>query len=143
METPDPAHLVRRTTVETRLGTLEQELGVPTPTTIERVYANLDRARGVDAFLMTVQGASLVAIRRGLETVGIQNAETLGIFDRYVDAHSVMLTASGDTVDTVTWLDLSRGALVIDSPPNVGGTIDDFSFENVTSLACMVPCNCS
>lgn len=134
MQTPLPAHFLERASIPSRLGTLREDLGVPTTETIQRVYANLDRARAVDAFLTTIHGVSMTAIEQGLATVGIRDADTIGIFERYVDAEALLLTASGDTVEAWTWLDLSAGAMVITNPPGTDGSVGDFSFASVTDL---------
>ena len=53
-------------TVETtRLGTLEFPGGAPTAETAERLYDHLDFIHGVEAFMNSLSGASMYAIRRG------------------------------------------------------------------------------
>ena len=50
-------------TVETRLGTLEFDDGAPSEETAALLYDNLDFLRAVQAYLGTIPGASLVALR--------------------------------------------------------------------------------
>src|SRR5262249_2036308 len=57
--------------VETPLGTFELFDGVPTASSTERLYSALDFLRGVEVFLNTVPGASLVAMRRGFRSIGL------------------------------------------------------------------------
>lgn len=51
--------------VETSIGTLHFFDGAPTNETTQLVYDNLDRMRGVDAFLKGMPGASLQALIDG------------------------------------------------------------------------------
>ncbi|MGD8606542.1 MAG: DUF1254 domain-containing protein [Myxococcales bacterium] len=120
--------------VRTPIGSLELVDGVPTHSTAKRLYDHLDFIRGVDAFLHTVPGASLVAIRRGLRSVGVDDNRTVAIFDRLMDSHSLFLTGNSETVYTGTWLDLRQGAFVVQSPPNTLGIADDFFFRYVADL---------
>ena len=139
MATRLPRALTLPNRIETRIGTLELVDGVPTEETTRLLYDNLDFVRGVDAFLTTIPGASLVAMRRGLRSVDIEDPETVGIFDRFVDAHSLLLTANTDNVYAGTWLDLSKGALVVNSPPQTPGVVDDFFARPVTDLGIAGP----
>ncbi|MEM7435328.1 MAG: DUF1254 domain-containing protein, partial [Myxococcota bacterium] len=129
MATPEPSDLIEYARTETRIGTLEAPLGVPSAESTELVYANLDLIRAVDAFLMTLPSASLLAMKRGLASAGVADDSVIGTFDRRVDAHSLVLTAPADTVDMLAWLDLREGALVVSNPPSTGGVIDDFLFR--------------
>ncbi len=134
MRTETPAAVLTPSRVQTRIGTLELVDGVPTDATVERVYDHLDFIRGVDAFLTTLPGASLVAMRRGLREVGVTSNEAVGIFDRLMDSRSLFLTPNTESIYVGTWLDLSDGAVVVESPPNTMGIVDDFFFRYVADL---------
>jgi hypothetical protein len=70
--TPIPSEIMTPDEVKTeQLGTLSFFDGMPDPTTVEKVYENLDRMRGVEAFLDLVPLASIEAMRRGMEGVGL------------------------------------------------------------------------
>ena len=139
MATDIPASIRTPNEVQTRIGTLEFVDGFPTVQTQKLVYENLDFVRGVDAFLTTISGASLVAMRRGLESVGVADNATVGIFRRFMDSHSLFLTGSTESVYTLTWLDLRNGAMVVKSPPNTLGVLDDAFFRSVTDLGTAGP----
>jgi hypothetical protein len=57
--------------VESRLGTLEFDDGAPSDETAALLYDHLDFMRGVQAFLGAIPGASLAALRRGFQSVGV------------------------------------------------------------------------
>jgi hypothetical protein len=48
-----------------------------------------------------------------------------------MDSKSLFLTANTESVYNLMWLDLKDGPLVIETPPNVLGIIDDFWFHYV------------
>ncbi len=51
-----------------------------------------------------------------------------------MDSQSLFLTGNTESIYTVTWLDLKDGPLVVESPPNVLGIVDDFWFRYVADL---------
>src|SRR5215213_9612441 len=55
--------------------------GVPTPETVSTIYDALDLMRGIEVFLNEVPGASLVANRRGLRSIGITSPQVIGYTD--------------------------------------------------------------
>jgi len=130
MTTDIPEELTTPDKVETRLGTLQFFDGFPDRATVEKVYDNLDFMRGVQAFLNTVPGASMVAIRNGLREFGPDN-QTVVLFETLMDSKSLYLTGNTESVYAWGWLNLKDGPMVIETPPNVLGVIDDFWFRNV------------
>jgi hypothetical protein len=85
METSIPPGITTPDRVDTRLGTLTFKNGYPDAETVEKVYDNLDFERGVEVFLNTVQGASLVAMRRALREVGAPDG-TFALFNTLLDS---------------------------------------------------------
>jgi hypothetical protein len=51
--------------VETRIGTLDFKDGMPSKETIDKVYDNLDFTHGFEAFVNTMRGVSIHALRTG------------------------------------------------------------------------------
>jgi hypothetical protein len=133
MTTDIPVSITTPDKVETRIGTLKFEGGYPDAATVEKVYDNLDFQRGIETYLNTMQGASLVALRRGFREVGAVDG-TIGMFNTLMDSKSLFLTANVDTVYAMTWIDLSKGPVVIEGPPNSLGIVDDFWFRYVADL---------
>ena len=64
--------------VESPFGALDFFDGVPTPETVTTIYDGLDLMRGIEVFLNGVPRASLVAMRRGLRTIGITSPQVIG-----------------------------------------------------------------
>ena len=124
--------------VESRLGTLEFDDGAPSEATAALLYDHLDFIHGVQAFIGALPGASVVAVRRGFRSVGVED-NSFTLFSELMDSASVFLTANCDTVYFWGFVDLSDGPMVIDVPPlgapsGLLGTIDDMWFRWVTDL---------
>jgi len=139
MTTDIPASITTPDVVETRFGTLNFHDGVPDDATIQKVYDNLDFQRGVQAFLAAMPGANLVAMRKALRELGAVNGATVPIAETLLDSKALWLTPNTDTVYAVNWIDLKDGPVVIESPPEVLGIVDDFWFHYVTDLGFLGP----
>lgn len=133
MTTPLPAEITTPAQVETRIGALEFNDGVPTPETAQKVWDQIDFGRGVEAFLNGIPGASMVAIRTALREVGAEKG-TIGVFETLMDSKSLFLTGNTETVYFWSWMDLKDGPVVVESPPGILGVVDDFWFRYVTDL---------
>jgi hypothetical protein len=120
-------------TVETRLGTLEFFDGLPSPETVQTVYDNLDFLRGVEVFLNAMPGASVFAMRQGLRSVGVPDNSFI-LFEDRMDSASLFLTGNTESVYCVGFLNLSNGPMVLESPPDVLGPVDDMWFRYITDV---------
>ena len=83
--------------VDSRTGTLEFKNGMPSQSTSDKVYDNLDFTHGFEAFVNTMQGVNAAAIRKGFLDIGVKDNEVL-VFSQLMDAKSLFLTANADTV---------------------------------------------
>jgi len=124
--------------VESRLGVLEFNDGIPSDATADLLYDNLDFVHGVQAFLAALPAASLGAVRRGLLSNGIED-NAFSFFPELMDSTSLFLTANCDTIYFWGFIDLSDGPMVIevpsiDAPSGILGTIDDMWFRWVTDV---------
>jgi hypothetical protein len=126
-QTAIPQILVTPDKVETRIGTLEFKDGAPSVATAEKVLDSLDYIRGVDAFMNSFSGASAYAIRKGFQSIGAED-NTVVIFSDLMDSNSLFLTANADTIYNLAVLDLTKGPLVVEVPPNALGTVNDMWF---------------
>ena len=93
MTTPIPASITTPDTVNSAIGTLRFFDGVPDEATTQLIYDNIDRQRGVDAFLAAMPGASADAIREGLTSQGADN-QTVLVFEHLMDSKSLFLTGN-------------------------------------------------
>ena len=111
--------------VDTRIGTMEFKDGMPSKDTVAKIYDNLDFTHAFDAFVNTFQGVNMAAIREANATIGVKDNEII-VFSELMDAKSLFLTANADTVYFIGFLDLSKGPMVLETPPKALGTLDDF-----------------
>ncbi len=131
MTTDIPESITTPESVETRLGTLKFFDGFPDDATTQKVYDNLDFMNGVNAFLNAVPGASAEAIRTGWASQGADNNQTVIIMEDLMDSKSLYLTPNTESIYNMIWLDIKEGPLVLETPPNVLGIIDDHWFKYV------------
>jgi hypothetical protein len=123
---------------ETRIGTLEFKDGMPTAATVEKAYDYLDFAHAVDVYINSFQGASLQAFREGYLNAGVQDNQII-IWSNLMDAKSLALTANADVVYYIGFLDLTKGPMVVETPPGALGTIDDMWFHWVIDFGAPGP----
>lgn len=128
-----PPSLTTPDQVDSRIGTLAFKDGMPSEDTIARVYDNLDRTHAFEAFVNTFQGVSVEAVHRGLQEAGVKDNEVI-VFSTLMDSNSLFLTANADTVYAISAVDLSRGPMVVESPPGLLGAVDDAWFRWVIDI---------
>ncbi len=133
MTTEVPPGIATPDRLETRIGTLELFDGVPTQETAQKVYDNLDLQRGVQAYLNSIQIASMYGMRKGILDFGPANTTAL-LFETLMDSKALWLTPNTTSVYMTSWLELKDEPMVIETPPNVLGIIDDHWFHYVTDF---------
>ena len=124
--------------VETRIGMLDFKDGAPSKQTLAKVYDNLDFTHAVEAFVNTMQGVNMRAIRNGMLGVGVKDNEVI-IFSELMDAKSLFLTANADVVYYFSFVDLSKGPMVVETPPKALGVVDDMWWHWVTDFGAPGP----
>ena len=127
-KTDIPKEITTPDQVQSKIGDLDFKDGYPTPETANKVRDELDYIHGVNAFMNSIQGVSLYALRKGLADIGIKDGDFF-YTTKLLDSKSLLLTANADTVYFWGNLDLSAGPLVVETPPMVLGIFDDFWFR--------------
>jgi hypothetical protein len=139
MTTPITLSITTPESVESRIGTLKFFDGFPDDSTVQKVYDNLDFMRGVDAFLNAMPGASTEAIRAGFAGQGADNNQTVLIMENLMDSKSLFLTPNTESIYNMMWVDTKSGPVVMETPPNVLGVIDDHWFQYVADFGRLGP----
>lgn len=119
--------------LETTIGKLTLQDGVPDAATTSAIYDNLDRSRALQAYLLGLPIVNQVAMRNALRDYGPVNSTNV-IWEDLVDSKTVELTANDNTVYSFIWLDTSKGPLVVEIPPKVLGLIDDMWYRWVADV---------
>ena len=133
-----PPEITTPDAVETSLGTLKFFDGLPDGDTVQKVFDNLNRMRGVDVFLNTLAPASLLANIEGLKSVGCDSFSAVIHEDR-VDAKTLLLTPNTQTATLWAFLDLKDGPLVVEIPPGVLGLANDAWMRYIVDLGLIGP----
>ncbi len=129
-----PPSITTPDTVQTRIGTLRFSGGLPNQETINKVYDNLDFARGVEAFLLGIPATNIQGLRRGYIEGGFPPNQGFGISESLADARSLFLTPN--TVVVYCWgnLDVKDGPMVLEVPPGMFGILNDAHWRWVSDL---------
>jgi hypothetical protein len=130
MTTDIPPEITTPDSIETRLGTLTLFDGFPDDATTKKVYDNLDFQRGVEAFLNAMPGAAVTAFRPALRNLGGTDGNVI-IFEQMMDSKALWLTANTTVVYYMSWIDTKTGPIVVETPPNTLGVVDDHWFRYV------------
>lgn len=133
MTTEIPEGIATPDKLETSIGTLSLFDGVPDAATAQKVYDNLDFQRGVQAYLDSIQIASMHGMRKGILEFGPANKTAL-LFETLMDSRALWLTPNTTSVYMTSWLQLKDEPYVIETPPNVLGIIDDAWFHYVADF---------
>jgi hypothetical protein len=128
MTTDIPPEITTPDSVDTRIGTLKFFDGFPDDKTTQLVYDNLDFQRGVQAFLRGIPGASIQAFLPAAEKFGGVDGNVM-IFEDLMDSKALWLTPNNSSVYFYTWIDTTKGPIVMETPPNVLGVLDDHWFR--------------
>ena len=128
-----PPSLLTPDKVESQLGTFEFKDGVPSKATAEKLYDQLDFTYAYRAFMDNMRGVSIQSLRKGMQDIGVKDNEVL-VFSELMDSKSLFLTANADTIYVMGSLDLTRGPMVIETPPRFLGAVQDAWFRWVIDL---------
>jgi hypothetical protein len=125
--------------VDSPWGELRFVDGVPSLESIDTIWDMLDLVRGIEVYLNSIPGASLVAMRKGLRSTGVDGVDVLGCMAPRASSRSLLLTANTETAYGSMFLDTRDGPIVIENPPNSLCVVDDFWFRYVGDLGIAGP----
>lgn len=133
--TKTPSGITTPNEVETSIGTLKFIDGAPQLGTAELVYENLDRMRGVDAFLKGIPAASVRQLMMGPREIGVDNYNKVILFDGLMDSKPLFLTGNTSTLYVIPVLDLKKdGPTVVEAPAGMLGAFNDAWFRYMSDV---------
>lgn len=138
MTTEIPEGIETPNKLQTEIGELNFFDGVPEKETEQKVYDYVDLHNGVEAFLKGIQIASMEGMKQGILEFGPANY-TAVLFEDLMDSKAFWLTPNTTSVYMATWLKLSDEPMVIETPPDVLGIIDDHWFQYVADFGRLGP----
>ena len=138
MTTEIPKGITTPDDIQTRVGELNFFDGVPDVESAQKVYNLLDFTHAYQAFLDGTKIASMDGIRKGILEFGPANT-TAVLFEELMDSKALFLTANTTSVYMFSWLKLGDEPMVIETPPNVLGFINDHWFRYVIDFGNLGP----
>ncbi|MFJ3335022.1 DUF1254 domain-containing protein [Streptomyces sp. NPDC086766] len=125
--------------LETVFGAMDFFDGLPLPDTVTRSYDALDLLRGIEVFLNCLPGATMVAMRRGLRSLGI-DSHTIGYTAPRCSSAPLTLTANTETTYGLAFLALDQdGPTVIEVPEGSLSVVDDLWQRYVADMGIAGP----
>ncbi len=108
---------------------------------MQLVYDNLDRSRGIEAFLKGIQGASVRELMEGPKTIGANvKFNDILIFEQLMDSKELFLTGNTSTLYVIPSLDLKEnGPMVVEAPPGLLGGFNSAWFEYISDIGVFGP----
>ena len=134
-----PLNITTPDKVQTSIGELNFFDGVPTKETATKTQEFLFKARGVDAFLKGIPGASLQALVKGPIELGVNDNGKAAIFENLMDSHALFLTANTSTLYIFPYINTKEGPVVVEVPPMMLGAFDDAWFRFVSDVGLAGP----
>jgi hypothetical protein len=119
-----PPEITTPDRVESRLGTLTFKDGIADKATAQKLFDELDYVHAVTAVINGFAAVNQLAMVKGFRAAGIPENDVL-VTSGLMDAKSLFLTANADTYYFWSHLDLTKGPLVVETPPNSLGIFDD------------------
>lgn len=139
MTTSTPEGISTPNTLESEtLGDLNFFDGVPLPKTSDKVYDYVDLHNAVDAYVKGIHIASMEAMKRGIVEFGPANKTAL-LFEQLMDSKAFWLTPNTTSVYMASWLEVGDEPMVIETPPDVLGFINDHWFKYVLDFGRLGP----
>jgi hypothetical protein len=119
-----PPEITTPDRVESRLGPLTFKDGIPDDATAQKLFDEIDYVHAVDAFINGYTFVNQLALLKGFRAAGVNDNDVL-VTPNLMDSKSIFLTANADTYYFWAYLDMIKGPLVVETPPDSLGIFDD------------------
>ena len=135
MTTAVPPGIATPDKLETSIGALEMCDGIPDEATTRTLLDHLDLSRATTAFLNGIPIASMHAMKHSILEHGPANT-TVVLFADLMDSKALWLTPNTTSIYMTSWMEFSADdePMVLETPPNVLGIIDDAWFHYVADF---------
>jgi hypothetical protein len=100
--------------------------GYPRHAALSAIYDELDYQRACQVYIWATPAVGMEAVSSGLAEAGLppDSVDTVGIFENFLDAKTVVATGNGQSIYAIGNIDLSAtGPVVIEAPAGVIGFI--------------------
>jgi len=130
---PVPKDVPTVETVKSKIGKLSMPNGYPTKATATKLEEEILYVHAVEAYLNSIHAVSLWAMRKGFQEVGV-NDNAFIVWPTMMDGNTLFLTANMDTYYYMSFIDLSNGPMIVETPRDALGVMDDMWFNWVTDF---------
>ena len=130
---PLPENILTKEKVKSKIGTLSIPNGYPTASTAKMVQEEVFYAQAIQTYLYTLNAVSVWKISKGLEEAGVEENQFI-TFPNMMDGKHLFLTANMDTYYYIGFINLENGPVVVETPPDALGVIDDLWFRWVSDF---------
>src|SRR5262245_58574365 len=83
------------------------EGGYPHKDDISKIYDELDYQRAVHSYIWAIPAVDVEVLGDGMKQMGVNSLSTVGIFENFLDANTVVLTGNGQSIYAFNNIDLS------------------------------------
>lgn len=124
-DSPSPTGAEKDSTAIPVPSDLKLEGGYPTKETIEKAYDELDYQRAVQTYIWATPAVEMEVLTEGLSNgLGLSSPNSVGIFEHFLDANTILATGNGQSIYSFNNIDLSRtGPVILEIPPAILGFI--------------------
>ncbi|MDB4303787.1 DUF1254 domain-containing protein [Desulfosarcina sp.] len=112
--------------------------GVPVPETADKVNDYIDLQNAINTYVNGIHIASMEALKRGIVEFGPANKTAL-LFENLMDSKAFWLTPNTTSVYMASWLEVGDEPMVLETPPDVLGFINDHWFKYVADFGRLGP----
>ena len=113
-------------TLKTPYGTFEFKNGYPVGDATARLLDMQKLNRAIEVYTTQMMRVSEIGLREGLREFGARTPQHVVIWEKLMDAKTVLLTANTETVYALSHLDVKTdGPTVVEAPPHMLGFIQD------------------
>ena len=130
---PLPENILTQEKVKSKIGTLSIPNGYPTEETAQKLRDELFYIHAVQTYLNTLAPVSVWKIHQGLQEAGVKENEFI-TFPNMMDGKHLFLTANMDTYYYIGFINLKNGPVIVETPPEALGVIDDLWFRWVSDF---------
>jgi hypothetical protein len=122
-------------TIDTRLGAFEFRNGYPAGDSAQRLRDALFFNRAVEVYLAQMPAVSWYHVWKGVAGAGDARPNQMVIWERLMDAETLLLTGNSETVYGLVSFDLKRdGPVVINTPAQMLGGLTDLWQHEIAGI---------
>lgn len=130
----DPHGWLSSDRLNTPYGSFEFKGGYPTTDTSKRLRDAMTLNRAIEVYVAQMPTVSWYAVWKGIADAGSKQANQIVIWERLMDANTLLLTGNTETVYGLAAIDLRRGPVVVEVPAKMLGGFSDIRQTEILGI---------